>query len=239
MFARTSKSAGRHNDVKYPYTEYANLTKYKKLEIYDELARNVIDRQNKIAPDQYAAMRAVLKLVHFYPVIKTSNSDFLAAYPSRWDFILSLVGNSRSTVYFNKLNSLADDVNHIEKIMLRYQLDFDKAFDFFVLNNLLRTDFKYRGNTGTKIYEVADEMLYSRLLETAGKACISESQLKAIIPALMSKIACSESKVLIAKHKASMFNNNTGQFMKNAEALTKELDACVKKYESRRLDYTR
>lgn len=233
MYSRTSKNANRHNEVQYPYNEYANLTKYEKLKIFDELASNVTERQVKTSDEQYAAMRATLKLLHFYPVIKPLKSDFLAPHPSRWDFISTLTGNGRSTVYYNKREMLTDDVNHIEKIMVRYSFDFDKAFDFFVLNNLLRNDLKYRGNTGKKIYQVADDMLYSKLLETAAKASISEKQLQAVIPALFAKIASSESKVLLAKHKESMFGNNTGQFLKNAGACAKELDACVKKHENR------
>lgn len=232
MFIRSSKNSGSHIQRDYSYPEYAALSNQEKLNKYDELAKSAIECPTKTPEDQVKCQRAVLKLLHFYPLIQNIKREFLPQNPPRDEFARALIG-SKINIYNGKKDIMLDDVRHIEKLMIRYGVDFDKAFDFFTFNNVLRIDLGYGGNTKKKIYDVVIKMTRAQLLATAQRAYISADRLNEIIPMLMQKMTCSEYKALEAKYQTTLFKNtNTGVFTDAAKKHIKDLDECVTKYET-------
>lgn len=209
MFQRNSHN--KHED-EFKFKQYSNIPKADLLKMFEQQEASFLSiKINNTTQDQMSNLRTTLKLVHLYSALKTSfaPNKLLGINAPREDFIVKALYSNKS-VGFNSTTALSD-INHVEKIMTRYNLDFDKAFDFWVMSNLMREQFQYRTRGITKLFDVADKITVGELVMLGKKAYITEQQIKDIYPALTVKMSASKAKKLVADHKNNV-NDTTLKF---------------------------
>ncbi len=209
MFPRNSHN--KVHDNAFNAKPYANISKADALKLFEQLEASFLNAKfGNTTQDQMSNLRSLLKLIHFYAVIKIAfaANKLLAIDLNRSDFIDKALRNNTNINYH--ASTVLSDVNHVEKIMTRYNLDFDKAFDFWVMSNLMREQFKIRSGI-LKLFDVADKITVGELVMLGKKAYITEQQIKDIYPALTVKMSVSKAKKLVADHKNNV-NDSTLKF---------------------------
>lgn len=212
MFPRNSTK--KHDTDYEGIKHYEKIFKYDLLKTFEQVEANYLAAKNSTPQEQITALRSLLKVTQYYSAVKTAFAEnkLLGFELKRIDFIYKALSLNKA-INLNILTSgqVYADLAHVEKIMARYILDFDKAFDFWVMSNLMREKFQYRGNTGKRLFDVAVKIAIGDLIELGKKGFLSEQQVRDIYPALTIKMAVSEAKRLVAYHKANK-NTSTLEF---------------------------
>ena len=207
MFPRNSSK--NHDTVFDGIKHYEKIPKYDLLKVFEQAEANYLASKYSTAQEQITTLRSLLKATQYYSAVKIAFAEnkLLGIEGKRSDFIEKSLRQNQ-TVNLSK-NQVFADLAHVEKIMVRYKLDFDKAFDFWVMNNLMREKYVYRGNTGKKLFDMTDKIAIGDLIELGKKAFLTEQQVRDIYPTLTVKMAVSQAKDMIAKHKG---NKNASPF---------------------------
>ncbi len=201
LFKRNSTKS--HPTSCVNFDQYANLSKYELLKKFDELEEKYLQSRWSSELLQMESLRTYLKMIHYYALVKNAYKGSLNDFNSTRAEFINKAGLKNASNPVNAKQA-EDDVNNIEKIMLRYKLDFDRGFDFWVMSSLLREKFQYRNtanyNANTKLFMFAKQIWWKPLQELGAKAGLSAHQVNRIYPQLAEKIAVSKMKAMLADH---------------------------------------
>lgn len=198
------------------------LSRHEKIELLDKLTAEAIaagktyraqkdaGRKNgDILSSDLAYLRAFYKLIHHYPLLKTS----LDKNP------LTRLDIEENTVdaFYKKLglpdmklnhNIQVCDLNHITKLANRYHLNFDRAFNFWLLTNAMRAELKYAAKGPVRFGGVADKVTAEQLIAIGKNVTLTEPQVRELLPAMGVKVEISRMKEVIETHKHCLFASN-------------------------------
>ena len=202
------------------------LSRFEKIELFDKLTIEAVaagkaylaqkrQRTNAIILQEdnlradFVFMRAFYKLVHLYPLLKTA----LEKNPmTRLEIPANNVSDFYKKLGLTDISARCDnqptDINHITKLANRYHLDFDQAFNFWVLTNAMRTDFKYSSKGEVRLSTVVDKITAAQLIAIGKKATLTEEQVKELLPAIGVKLNVSCVKNVLGRHKQGLFATN-------------------------------
>lgn len=227
MLARTSRNKGNHSSIYTKINAYAlHHTKADITQLLDDASAlylgNVFDSPRTASTQtQLQLLRQTLHVAHLYRVfLAQGTSNKLLKYEDSGAFISSMLNKNNSASALFTRETITDDVAHVEKIMRRYSIDFFTAFDFWLLSNAMRTDLKYTTNNKARLPDVAGQITFAKLVEVGKKVNLNEVQVRALVPHLETKIAASQTKAVIAKHKAGLFTHS-GDFAQELENVVK------------------
>ena len=200
------------------------LSRIEKIELLDKLTTEAIAasktylakktssvKNGDFLSTDLAYMRAVYKLVHHYPLLKTA----LDKNP----LTRSNIEQNSVSAFYDKLglakmnmslddNRQVSDINHITKLANRYRLDFDRAFNFWLLTNAMRTELKYSSKGPVHLSDVADQINMQQLFAIGKKVTLTEDQVRELLPAVGIKVSAACMKSVVEKHKNGLFASN-------------------------------
>jgi hypothetical protein len=222
MLRSSSKS---HDIYVAPKNEQIEkLNRLEKIELLDKLTTEAIAasktylvkktssvKNGDFLRTDLAYMRAFYKLVYHYPLLKTAldknpltRSDIEQNSVSAFYDKLGLAKMSMSLDY----NLQVADINHITKLANRYRLDFDRAFNFWLLTNVMRTELKCSSKGPVHLSDVTDQITMQQLFAIGKKFTLTEEQVRELLPAMGIKVSAACMKNVIEKHKNGLFASN-------------------------------
>src|SRR3990167_3933902 len=212
---------GTKNRSQHPITVNVDkLTRIEKIELFDQLTKNVINAHNRYiaVPDANKVQRAVAKVDLLRSLYRLINhaSKLSEAYEDNPLTALNITTENAIEKVCSKLTQtinhitfkselVKNEIEYIGKIMHRYKLDFDIAFNFLLLRNNLKYNLEYTGEKGSKFGDKIVKLNVDLLLETGKNLGLSEQQIRDTLPTFEVKMNRSCAKSIIARQQAGMF----------------------------------
>ncbi len=204
-------SSNNHNDAP---DESAKVTmKQRRLRIKElsEAIKNfALDEKSIYSPE---LLRHVLRHLYEYPLLakKLYADDFcITAITDRVELAkksLNIFDNffvrrgAKPSKPLPTPEQLADDVHHIMKIMQRYKLSFDQAFDYRLMNIALRMQYGFVAGRARDHYvpKCYTELTVENLLTIGKSVGLTAAQVMPLLPSLQQKIILGTQRHVLKK----------------------------------------
>lgn len=183
----------------------------------------------------FQLLRLVLRHLYEYPKLarKVYADDFcMKPITDRLELakkILSTIetkalrSNTKVTRPLPKPEELVDDLYHVIKLMKRYKLNFDQAFDYRLMNTALRNRYATGLQQQHYVPKYYAEINIAELLKTGETVGLTKEQVTPLLPSLKQKIKLGTERHLLKHGLFTDENDKTAKLEKISSIINENL----------------